>query len=98
MIALLVVCGALVGLGVFVIVRPGLLAQQVLRSRGQLEYGMIWLVRRAQTQHRADLAIVGYLATDMVARKLTTMLIASIAAFGLIILLNLISAPVSLIL
>ena len=68
MIVLLVVCGAFVGLGVFVIVRPGLFAQQVLRFRGQLEHGMIWLVRRAQIQHRADLAIVGYLATDMVTR------------------------------
>ena len=98
MTVLFVVCGAFVGLGVFVIVRPGLFAQQVLHFRGQLEHGMIWLVRRAQIQHRADLAIVGYLATDMVTRKLTTMFIASVAAFGLIILLNLISVQVSLIL
>lgn len=93
---LLSVVGMIFGTGVFLIVRPGVLALQIARFRDHLEHGMIWLVRRAQAQHRADLAIVGYQASDMVSRKLATMLTASASSIGLIILLNFWSIGVSL--
>lgn len=85
---LLAVPGTIFGLGIFLIVRPGVVAQQIAQFRNHLEHGMIWLVRRAQARHRADLAIVGYQASEMVSRKLATMLVAGISSIGLIILLN----------
>jgi len=69
--------GSLFGLGFFFLVRPGALIKRIMQLRSRLEHGMVWLIRRAQTQHRADLAIVGYQASEMVSRKLTMMFVAS---------------------
>ena len=91
----LIICGAVFGLGLFFLVRPGALTDRIAQLRSRLEHGMIWLVRRAQTQHRADLAIVGYQATEMVTRKLTTMFIVSVSALGLIVVFNFVSIQVS---
>lgn len=92
----LIISGGLFGLGIFFLVRPGVLSNQFEKFRSQLEHGMIWLVRRAQLRHRADLAIVGYKASEMVTRKLTTMLFAGACALGSIVLLNFLSISFSL--
>ena len=88
--------GSLFGLGLFFLVRPGALIKRIARLRSRLEHGMVWLIRRAQTQHRADLAIVGYQASEMVSRKLTTMLVASVSALGLIVVLSALAVNVSM--
>lgn len=92
----LIISGGLFGLGIFFLVRPGVLSKQFEKFRSQLEHGMVWLVRRAQLRHRADLAIVGYKASEMVTRKLTTMLFAGACALGSIVLLNFLSIGFSL--
>jgi Flp pilus assembly protein TadB len=84
------------GLGFYFLVRPGALIKRVVQLRSRLEHGMVWLIRRAQTQHRADLAIVGYQASEMVSRKLTMMLVASVSAFGLLVVLGAAAAHVSM--
>lgn len=88
--------GLLFGLGVFVLVHPGALVKRISQLRSRLEHGMVWLIRRAQTQHRADLAIVGYQASEMVSRKLTTMLLASVAALGLLAALSAMAVHISM--
>ncbi|MDA3016986.1 MAG: type II secretion system F family protein [Actinomycetota bacterium] len=95
MLILTTIFGSLFGLGLFFVVRPGALTNRVVQSRNRLEHGMIWLILRAQTQHRADLAIVGYQASEMVSRKLATMFIASASALGLIVAFNASSLQVS---
>lgn len=92
---LTIVCGVLFGLGLFFLLRPRALTNRVAQLRSQLEHGMIWLVRRAQTQHRADLAIVGYQAADMVSRKLTAMFICGASALGLFVVFDALSMQVS---
>jgi Flp pilus assembly protein TadB len=88
--------GLLFGLGFFFLVRPGSLIRRVVHLRGRLEYGMVWLIRRAQIQHRADLAIVGYQASEMVTRKLTMMLVAGVSALGLLVVLSVAAVHVSM--
>ncbi|MFZ9546583.1 MAG: hypothetical protein ACO28H_05665, partial [Ilumatobacteraceae bacterium] len=88
--------GSLFGLGFFFLVRPGALIKRIMQLRSRLEHGMVWLIRRAQTQHRADLAIVGYQASEMVSRKLTMMLVASVSALGLIVVLSALAVDVSM--
>lgn len=95
MLIIPMVCGLLFGLGTFFVVRPGALTNRVTQFRSRLEHGMIWLIRRAQSRHRADLAIVGFQASEMVSRKLTTMFIAGASALGLIIVFNSFSLQVS---
>ncbi|NBP42399.1 MAG: hypothetical protein EBU68_06405, partial [Actinobacteria bacterium] len=95
MLIIPMVCGLLFGLGTFFVVRPGALTNRVTQFRSRLEHGMIWLIRRAQSRHRADLAIVGFQASEMVSRKLTTMFIAGASALGLIIVFNAFSLQVS---
>jgi hypothetical protein len=87
--------GLLFGLGFFFLVRPGSLIKRVIQLRSRLEHGMVWLIRRAQIQHRADLAIVGYQASEMVSRKLTMMLIAGVSALGLLVVLSVAAVHVS---
>jgi Flp pilus assembly protein TadB len=88
--------GSLFGLGFFFLVRPGALIKHIVKFRSRLEHGMVWLIRRAQNQHRADLAIVGYQASEMVSRKLTMMLVASVSALGLIVVLSALAVDVSM--
>ena len=95
MLILTIVFGALFGLGFFFLIRPGALTTHVEHLHSRLEHGMIWLIRRAQTQHRADLAIVGYQASEMVSRKLATMFIAGASAMGLLVVFQVLSLQVS---
>ena len=95
MLILTIVFGALFGLGFFFLIRPGALTTHVEHLHSRLEHGMIWLIRRAQTQHRADLAIVGYQASEMVSRKLATMFIAVASAVGLLVIFQVLSLQVS---
>ena len=95
MLILTIIFGSLFGLGLFFLIRPGALTNRVAQLRHQLEHGMIWLIRRAQTQHRADLAIVGYQASEMVSRKLTMMFISSASALGLLVIFRASSLQVS---
>ncbi|MFM8688147.1 MAG: hypothetical protein ACKODR_05235, partial [Acidimicrobiaceae bacterium] len=78
MVILTAISGLLFGLGLFFLACPGALIKRFVQLRSRLEHGMVWLIRRAQTQHRADLAIVGYQASEMVSSKLTMMLVASV--------------------
>lgn len=87
--------GAIGGLGLFFVFCPGAFTNRVLELRSRLEHGMLWLIRRAQTQHRADLAISGFQASEMVSRKLATMLVAGIGATGFIVILGLLSVRLS---
>ena len=95
MLILTIVFGALFGLGFFFLIRPGALTTHVEQLHSRLEHGMIWLIRRAQTQHRADLALVGYQASEMVSRKLATMFIAVASAVGLLVVFQVLSLQVS---
>ena len=95
MLIFTIIFGSLFGLGLFFLIRPGALTNRVAQLRHQLEHGMIWLIRRAQTQHRADLAIVGYQASEMVSRKLTMMFISSASALGLLVIFKASSLQVS---
>ena len=96
MLVLSASCGSLFGLGLFVIARPGALVKRIVQLRSRLEHGMVWLIRRAQTRHRADLAIVGYQASEMVSRKLIMMLVASVSSLGLIVALSALAIHVSM--
>lgn len=95
MLILTIVFGSLFGLGFFFLIRPGALTTHVEQLHSRLEHGMIWLIRRAQTQHRADLAIVGYQASEMVSRKLATMFIAGASAVGLLVVFQVLSLQIS---
>ncbi|NQV96800.1 MAG: type II secretion system F family protein [Acidimicrobiaceae bacterium] len=78
-----VISGAISGLGVFFISRPGVLRGKVQQAREQIRHGMIWLVHRSQVRHRADLAIVGHEASEMVMRKLTSLFVGVVAGVGI---------------
>jgi hypothetical protein len=92
---LTIIFGSLFGLGFFFLIRPGALTTHVEQLHSRLEHGMIWLIRRAQTQHRADLAIAGYQASEMVSRKLATMFIAGASAVGLLVVFQVLSLQIS---
>ncbi|MFM7771926.1 MAG: hypothetical protein ACKO8F_04500, partial [Acidimicrobiaceae bacterium] len=96
MVILTAISGLLFGLGLFFLACPGALIKRIVQLRSRLEHGMVWLIRRAQTQHRADLAIVGYQASEMVSRKLAMMLVASVSALGLIVVLSALAVNVSM--
>lgn len=78
-----VVSGAISGLGVFVVFRPRVLRSKVQQAREQIRNGMIWLVHRSQVRHRADLAIVGHKASEMVIRKLTSLFVGAVVGIGI---------------
>ena len=84
----LILCGVLCGLGVFFLLRPGVLWGKVQQVHEHFQNVMVWLVRRSQVRHRADLAIVGHLASEMVIKKLTSLFVGLIFGFGLDIFLK----------
>lgn len=96
MFVLTTVFGAVFGIGAFFLLRPGALITRALKLRSRVEHGIVWLIRRAQTQHRADLAIAGFEASEMVSRKLTMMMVTGSCALGLLILLNVFSLQLSI--
>lgn len=77
------ICGIVCGLGVFVVIRPGVLSSRAKLVHEQFEQGMVWLVRRSQDRHRADLAVVGHQASEMVIKKLTSLFVGVLAGFAL---------------
>lgn len=82
------ICGIVCGLGVFVVIRPGVLSSRAKLVHEQFEQGMVWLVRRSQDRHRADLAVVGHQASEMVIKKLTSLFVGVLAGFALNIFLS----------
>lgn len=79
----IVISGAISGLGVFFVSCPGVLRGKVEQAREQIRHGMIWLVHRSQVRHRADLAIVGHKASEMVMRKLTSLFVGAVVGIGI---------------
>lgn len=77
-----IICGMVCGLGLFFVIRPGMLSSKAKAVHEQFEQGMIWLVRRSQKRHRADLAVVGHQASEMVIKKLTSLFFGVLAGFG----------------
>ena len=88
--------GAICGLGAFCLVRPGVFSCHVIRLKTCFENGLLWLITRAQARHRADLAIAGFQASEMVVQKLSAMLIAGVAIPGFAIILSFLSIEISL--
>ena len=78
----IIACGVICGLGVFLLLRPGVLSSKAKEVREQFEHGMVWLVRRSQERHRADLAVVGHQASEMVMKKLISLFVGILAGFG----------------
>ena len=89
------VCGVICGLGLFFVIRPGVLTSKAKRLHEQFEQGMVWLVRRSQERHRADLAVVGHQASEMVVKKLASLFVGVFAGFGLNMFLYLTGVSIS---
>ena len=79
----LAVSGVICGSGAFFILRPGVLSSRAETAREQIRNAMVWLVQRSQVRHRADLAIVGHQASEMVIRKLSSLFIGVISGLGI---------------
>lgn len=63
--------------------RPGVLWGKAQQVQEQFQHAMVWLVRRSQVRHRADLAIVGNQASEMVIKKLTSLFVGLMFGFGI---------------
>lgn len=87
--------GAIFGAGAFCVVRPGAVSRHAIRLKTYFEQGLFWLITRAQARHRADLAIAGFQASEMVVQKLSAMLIAGVSVLGLAVVSSLLGVDLS---
>lgn len=77
----IMLCGALIGVGLWVNVYPSRLRIFLASSSQVGAQGRAWLDRRTGERNRADLAIMHRVAADMVVRKL----LGSLCGFGIVV-------------
>jgi len=83
-------CGAVIGLGLWVAIFPQRLRQIFSGVKRGTRQSQTWMNKRTSERHRADLAIMNRVAADMVVRKL----LSGLLGFAVVVILLALGAEV----
>ena len=76
-------CGAVIGLGLWVVILPQRLRPMFYGVRRGTLLSRSWMNKRTGERHKADLAIMNRVAADMVVRKL----LSGLSGFAFVVIL-----------